>query len=266
MTSKFWCFTLNNYSDEDEQTIAQWNVNYVIYGKEIGDSGTSHLQGYLELEKKCRLGGVKKLHERMHLEIRKGTQAEAIAYCKKDGNVVEFGVKSGGQGARTDLDRVRQVALEGGMKTVTAYHSMQQIRVAEKFLTYNEEPRDWKPEVIWLWGTTGTGKSRLARELVNIDDCYIKNDGTKWWDGYDNNEYVILDDFRDSWWSLTEMLSLLDRYEKRIEYKGGLRQFKPKVIIVTCAVAPDSCYLGTGERIEQLMRRIDEVKEMCRCS
>lgn len=265
MSSRFWCFTLNNYTKEDEEAIANWTVNYVIYGREVGESGTPHLQGYMELDKKVRMSYVKKnYHQTMHLEMRRGKQSEAIDYCTKEGDVVEHGVKSEGAGARTDLDRVRKTALEEGMRHVTSYHNSQQIRVAEKFLTYNEEPRDWKPDVKWIWGATGCGKSRLARELVNMDDCYTKNDGTKWWDGYDAHESVIIDDFRDSWWSLTEMLSLLDRYEKKVEFKGGWRQFKPKVIIITSAVRPEDCYAGTGERIDQLLRRLDEIKFLSR--
>lgn len=259
--SRNWCFTLNNYSEEEIQSIPNWKCAYVIYGKEVGENGTPHLQGYCELNKVCRLSAMKKLNERAHWESRKGTQKQARDYCMEDGDWVEFGVLKK-QGERNDLDKIRQQAEDDGMRGVTRNRNAQQIRVAEKYLTYNEEPRDWKPEVYWLWGKTGTGKSRMARELCNVDDCYVKNDGTKWWEGYDGHECVIIDDFRDSWWALTEMLALLDRYEKRVEYKGGSRQFRPRLIVVTCAVAPDECYRGTGERIDQLLRRIDHIKEL----
>lgn len=262
MSSKIWVFTINNYTQDDIDAIANtWLVRYVIYGKEVAETGTPHLQGYLELNTKQRLSWLKKnLHPTAYFAKRIGTQEQAINYCKEDGDWIERGEKLGICGARTDLDRVRMVAQEEDMRTVCAQFNQQQIRVAEKFLTYNETPRDWKPLVIWIWGPTGTGKSKLARELVNMDDCYTKNDGTKWWDGYDAHEDVIIDDFRDSWWSLTEMLSLLDRYEKRVEYKGGWRQFKPLRIIITSAKDPESCYYGVGECIKQLLRRIDEVK------
>nr|WDW25898.1 MAG: replication-associated protein [Cressdnaviricota sp.] len=261
MSYRNWVFTINNWSEDDIESIEKWNVKYVIYGKEVGESGTPHLQGYVELDKVGRFSAVKKLHGTAHWEQRLGTQEEAIAYCMKDGDFVERGTRKRA-GTRTDLDRVRQMAVESGMRAVSATGNMQQIRVAEKYLTYNEEPRDWETEVIWIYGPTGSGKSRLARELTHVDDVYTKNDGSKWWDGYDNHEDVIIDDFRDSWWSITEMLSLLDRYEKRVEYKGGYRQFRPKKIIITSAVKPERCYAGTGEAINQLLRRIKEIKKM----
>lgn len=93
-----WCFTLNNYSATDETflngvTKTTW-ANYVIYGKEIGKNGTPHLQGYLELKNPMKLTGLtNKFGKKYHWEKRRGTQQQAIDYCKKDGNWKEFGVK-----------------------------------------------------------------------------------------------------------------------------------------------------------------------------
>lgn len=251
------CFTLNNYTAVDDNNLQNATFySYIVFGYEVGDQGTPHLQGYIELNRKTRFNTVKQLiGARAHLEARKGTQQQAIEYCKKGGRFFERGIKAN-QGARTDLDEVRRTALEEGMRHVTARFNLQGIKVAEKFLTYNEDPRDFKPLVTWLHGVTGAGKSRRAREICT-DDVYTKNNGTKWWDGYDGHECCIIDDFRDSWWPITEMLSLLDRYEKLVEFKGGWRQFKSKIIVITSINEPRDCYKGTGEAIEQLLRRID---------
>lgn len=250
------CFTWNNYDDTVLDRIKHLGWSYCIYGKEVGENGTKHLQGYAEYDKNQKLGGLYKKWIGAHIESRRGTQDEAIRYCKKDGDFSEFGKKKE-QGTRTDLDRVRLQAVESGMRGIVGWASLTQIQTAEKYLKYCEEPRDWKPEILWVWGGPGTGKSRYARECLN--DPYTKNDGTKWWEGYDGHEDVIIDDFRDSWWSLTEMLSLLDRYEKRIECKGSSRQFRAKRIIVTSAMSPEECYKGCGEDIKQLLRRIDDI-------
>lgn len=262
-------FTLNNYTNENETFIQRWiqiNARYGIYGREIAPTtGTKHLQGYMEMGKTVRFSKlIKELPKGIHIEQRKGSAEQAAEYCKKDGDFWEWGTKGvETQGKRTDLDRVRQVAIEKGLRDVTCFASHQEIKVAESFLVWNEPGRDWKPTVLWFYGATGLGKSRRARWILQheyghpVSDIYTKSDGSKWWPGYDAHGAVIIDDFRPSWWPITEMLSLLDRYEKRVEFKGGYRQFRPRTIVVTSCLAPKECYESTGEAVQQLVRRID---------
>lgn len=262
-TLRTFVFTINNYTLEDfgdcEKLVAE--CNYVLTGFEKGEKGTPHIQGYAELNKPTRFNTIKKILPRAYIALRRGTQDQAIKYCKKDGNWVEFGEPKR-QGERSDLLGVKQAALDGGMRNVTnQYETMAAFQIASKFLTYNEPARDFKPRVIWIWGPTGTGKSRKAREVCT-EDTYTKNQGSKWWDGYDGHKSIIIDDFRDSWWPLTYMLALLDRYEFQVEVKGGYRQIRAETMVITSAFSPADCYGGCGESIQQLLRRIDVVEEL----
>lgn len=70
---KHWVFTLNNYADADIIELARLGqttqFSYLCYGKEVGESGTPHLQGYFCLAKKMRLSGLKHLlGTRYHFE------------------------------------------------------------------------------------------------------------------------------------------------------------------------------------------------------
>lgn len=256
-----FCFTINNYTDEDVTSLHKLDFKYLIYGREIGaQKGTPHLQGYCQLNKQTRFNQIKKTIPRANFRHAKGDYEANYKYCTKDGDFEEFGTPPK-QGDRTDIDSVRQLALDQGMRAVTSSYNLQDIRIAEKFLTYNEQGRDFKPEVIWLWGKPGAGKSRLAREITC--DPYTKSTGTKWWDGYDRHEHVIIDDFRDSWWDITYLLGLIDRYPFRVEFKGGYRQFLAKKIVITSVTNPKECYYhAKGEPISQLLRRIDSVTEV----
>lgn len=255
-----FCFTLNNWTQVEYDELQRNNAfEYIIIGKEVGETGTPHLQGYCELKKRTRFATVcGYFGNRGHIEARRGTQDQAIDYCKKGGEFAEYGQRRI-QGVRVDLDRIRTIAADDGMREVTRVGNLQQIHVAEKFLTYNETARNWLTEVIWIWGPSGSGKSKKAREIINMDDCFIKNEGSKWWDGYDGHEDIILDDFRDSWWPLTNMLGILDRYEYRVEVKGGWRQLKPKRIVITTIRPPEAHYMGLGEPSMQLLRRLSQV-------
>lgn len=260
-------FTLNNYTLEEELDLLCTGlpVTYVVYGYEEGEQGTKHLQGYCELNHRMRMTTIKKLgcaFERMHIEARRGTQKEAVDYCKKGGDWVEYGeMKVHVQGRRRDLDEAREAAATFGMKEVAAWGSFQEIRVAEKYLTYCEPKRTWKPYVEWVYGPTGCGKSRYAHDTM--PEAYCKSDSSKWWEGYDGHEDVIMDDFRGDWMKLAELLTLIDRYERRIEFKGGSRQFRAKRIIITSCHSPENTYSSVGdEKIAQLLRRIDKVTMM----
>lgn len=162
--NKDWCFTINNYTVEEFEQIKGISNAYMVIGQEVGKEGTSHLQGFIQFNCRKRLSTVKKIpgFERAHLEGRRGTPTEAATYCKKDGKYYEQGtLVESRQGQRTDLDEVRQCANEHGMREVSARYNAQQIRVAEAYLMYNEEPRDWQPEVTWIYGPSGTGKSPI---------------------------------------------------------------------------------------------------------
>jgi len=171
----------------------------------------------------------------------------------------------GGSGRRNDIASIKQIALTEGMRAVTLVATnAQQITVAEKMLKYHEKPKTWKPYVKWYWGDSGSGKSHeIMRQakLINPDDIYQKNEDNKGFDGYDGHDIVIIDDFRDDWWKLTNMLHMLDSSGFKVESKGGMRQFRPHHIFITSIRHPKTYYNNCGEPIHQLLRRIEEIVE-----
>jgi len=87
--SKYWCFTWNNYNNDDiidfEHICDQYHIKY-IFGKEVGANGTPHLQGYIESPTKIRPIEKLKLSKRIHWEMRKGSKQQNITYCSKEGD------------------------------------------------------------------------------------------------------------------------------------------------------------------------------------
>lgn len=92
---KHWCFTLNNYTDIDYSRLCDAvddyeDCDYIVFGKEVGESGTPHLQGFVSFSRRKLLGAVISVLGQCHLEFARDVP-RAIEYCKKDGDFVEFG-------------------------------------------------------------------------------------------------------------------------------------------------------------------------------
>jgi hypothetical protein len=148
----------------------------------------------------------------------------------------------------------------GSMRRVAEVATtFQALRGGEVLVKYIEPKRDWKPEVVWLWGPTGCGKTRRAFAESNADDRWVSNSSLRWWDGYDGHSDVIIDDFRGDFAPFHTLLRILDRYEYAVEVKGGMRQLLARRIWITSCLPPDKVYPGCAERVDQLLRRIDSI-------
>lgn len=265
-------FTHNNYTEEDEahyKSLLGGKATYIIYGKEIAPTtGTPHLQGYVELDKRISTNPLSKLIPGAHFEPRHGTQKQAIEYCKKDCQVTEVGSLKK-QGQRNDIHDIRELLEEGSnMRDVTANcTSYQSCRFAEIWLKYNEEPRpDNYKEIYWFYGVSGAGKSHTARQMANAlsdkfnDRLYI-HAHEKWFDNYDANKVVLLDECRPHELSLAVLLAILDKYSTRVPHKGGYREFKADYVFITTILSPEDFliqYNLSYEDTDQLVRRITD--------
>lgn len=108
-----WCFTLNNYTPVEVDALTSWasNLVYLVFGRETGESGTPHLQGYFILKRRRRVGQLSQVPglTRAHLEVARGTPEQASTYCKKDGDYSEFGeLPTSSQGKRTDFECLKE--------------------------------------------------------------------------------------------------------------------------------------------------------------
>lgn len=202
-----------------------------------------------------------------------GTAADNLIYCsKEDPNPFIKGVMPQA-GKRTDLANVAEQMRAG--KSMEELAKMDQfastvIRNYKGLIHYSSlltPDRTAPPKVFWLYGATGTGKTRCAVEFGRTyfpgveRNVWISNGDLKWFDGYDRHRVAIFDDFRSKHVeSFAFFLRILDRYPIRTPYKGGFVKFVPEVIFITTPYSPVDCFATRGkhlpEDIKQLARRV----------
>ncbi|UOF82663.1 rep protein [Circoviridae sp.] len=251
--SKRWSFTVNNFTNEEYMLLKDGRINkcdYGIMGKEIGEEGTPHIQGYLSATMPKGLSQLKKINCRAHWEKSKGTSAQNRTYCSKDGIYEEWGeIKEKGQ--RTDLKRVFQLIKDGKQfdelveETEGAVFKME--NVVNKMIMWKTKKERCEfiktngvhalpcKDIRFYYGATGTGKTSSAIE--EFPDAHIQS-GCRWFDGYCGQETVIFDEFVGKAFPPEILLRLTDKYPMRVEIKGGFVEWNPKVVIFTTNLEP----------------------------
>nr|QKV51313.1 putative replication associated protein [Crucivirus sp.] len=270
--SRAWCFTYWGVGGDHKKGIQgvlppkeTYDIpcRYILVGLETSNAGWLHHQGFVMFANASTANAVKKvLPIGCHLEACKGTALQNIKYCSKDGNIVAENGKRPEQGKRNDMETVfKIIKTTGRMADVTEnVRSYQAMKAGELILKYHEPKRFTKPFVGWFWGPTGCSKTHSAYELLGENGTWKSSGPMKWWEGYDGEQNVIIDDFREHYCDFVTLLSLLDRYPFRVENKGGSRQLQARNIIVTSCYPPDKCFRTSREDVKQLLRRIDTIK------
>jgi len=120
------------------------------------------------------------------------------------------------------------------------------------------------PTVFLLFGEPGCGKTRLVNDKYPIGDaCFKKAPDTRWFDGYDAHDVLLLDDFSGaaSKMSLNYVLQLLDRYEMAVEVKGDTVPLLATKIFITTNNHPSTWFKWENRVVQYkaLARRIHHV-------
>jgi len=262
-----WCFTVNNYGDADVATIRAWDTRYVVFGYEIAPiTGTPHLQGFVVFKKNFRLAGVRKLGVNAHWEVARGSNEQASKYCKgeSEGKEVNEFVELGelpparGESEKERWAGARAAAESGDLSEVPDDIYVRYYRTLKEIGKDHMNKPDDLEEVcgLWLYGPPGTGKSHLAR--ADHPEAYLKMQN-KWWDGYQGEQYVILDDFDSK--ELGHLLKIwVDKYSFLAETKGGAIHIRPKKFIITSNYHPSELWEDKA-MLGAVLRRF-EVKQL----
>ena len=153
-----WCFTLNNYTDDEISSIVPLFRDFckiAFFSKEVGESGTPHLQGYCEFKVKKRpISVFGSATNRIKWIKSKGDMKSNLDYCSKS-SPLYF-----------------SIGIPKPIKTITTnmFYNYQQ----EIYDIIQEEPDD--RTINWFWESNGkTGKSSFTKYLCVHHSAIVLN-------------------------------------------------------------------------------------------
>lgn len=269
------CFTINNYTQNDISSVKTCECDYIVWAYEVGEKcKTPHIQGYIYISNKISIKALnKRLGNRANIKVCDGSPEQNRTYIvgpyhdQKTGKTKPFNPehtergKLPRQGKRTDLEKCA--------KMIKKKKPMREIfeKCPGSFIRYHkgiesakqlyQTDRTEKPRVIWIAGPAGVGKSRSVYD--SYKSVYTK-DGTKWWNGYDQHECILVDDY-DCQWPFRDLLRFLDRYPYQGQTKGGYVKINSPTIIFTCDKSLEEAYEHLPpHEFAQLKRRFTELR------
>lgn len=263
-----WCFTIHlqdgdNQYDLQLQTIRSFNKfrGLACQLEVCPETSRHHLQGYVEFGSPVRMAALKKLHRTAHWEMAKGSRKQCVDYCNKEesvhgGDTPVFRVcdtilgEDSTQGRRSDLLECARLISSGEWSRKEVHEERPDLilkfsKGVNELLRYREQSgaelrRDL--DVIVIWGLSGTGKTRYA--FGDGSDVFIlenSNSNAVWWDGYNGESTLIIDDFY-GWIPHHQLLRFLDIYPVRLDIKGGSTYAKWTRVFITSNKKPQEWY------------------------
>lgn len=273
--TRAFCFTVNNYTEQDEYLIygLSEHATYVIAGKETAPTtGTPHLQGFVYFANKRTFQGVRDLlPDGTHVEPKSGasTFKQASDYCRKGGDYYEHGTcpmdpKAKGDAGKLSSQERWELAKAGEFEELPPEHYPRYRAIYSEFRAVADRPELANK---WICGPTGCGKSRYVRDTYGVGSelggelGFYSKGMNKWWDGYRDEEVVLLDDFDPKHGEfLSYYLKIwADHYAFNAEVKGGMMKIRPKIILVTSQYPISACFKEI-ETVDAIERRFEIVQ------
>lgn len=254
---RYWFITCNNPEDW-KAMLASFQATYAVGQLEKGKNGTPHLQAVLYFANEVS-GKYFKDSPCWHKGIVKEDFPRVKNYVTKvetrqDGPL-EIGQAPDSMRRSRDFSLAKALAKEGRFEEIDPelyikyYGSFKKIHAESGDIRDGDEVRG-----VWMFGRPGYGKSHLAREIYG-SSLFLKSQ-SKWWDGFCNEEYVLLDDFDLNGACLAHFIKIwADKWGAKGEIKGGFTILSYKTFIITSNYLPRDLWPNDQKLNEAISRR-----------
>jgi len=258
----FWMLTIPESSFTPPQDPPE-GVRWIFGQKEIGEAtGYVHWQIVVAFSKKVRRSGVVEKFGNVHCELTRSSAANEYvrkANTSVDGTRFEIGQKPIRINNSIDWESVWDCAKKGDLQAIPARIRLVSYRTLRAIAADHSKCVGMERVCNVYWGATGTGKSRRAWDESGLD-AYSKDPRSKFWDGYQNERNVVIDEFRGGI-DISHMLRWLDRYPVRVEIKGSSKPLEATTIWITSNISPKDWYPDVDDETRSaLLRRLKVVE------
>lgn len=258
-------------------------TGYVFQIEKAPSTGKLHCQGFIQFKNTKAMSTAKNaIGGDPHMETMKGTVEEAVAYCKKEESrycgPYECGaIQVSRQGKRTDLEALREMVKERKPALEIIEEDAKFARYEKQInfmrFAYMEAASDRQATGVAVkvfYGATGLGKTFAAINYVcHNKDYYVceapsQAGGKIWFQGYEGQKTLIIDDFAGNFCTVDYLKRLLDCYKLKVEFKGGFVWANWTTVVITSNYHPANWYDNVGlhvVNVEPLRRRLNKIYE-----
>jgi len=175
-----------------------------------------------------------------------------------EGTQFEYGAKPIQRNDKKDWEEIWELARTNQLSKIPADVRVQSYRTLRTIASDFSKPVGMERTCHVFWGKSGTGKSRRAWEEAGMD-AYSKDPRSKFWDGYNGEENVVIDEFRGGI-DVAHLLRWTDRYPVRVEIKGSSKPLWATTLWITSNLSPREWYKELDDDTQAaLMRRLTVV-------
>jgi len=219
------------------QALKQSSIRYMVYQVEEGKTGKAHIQGFIHFQRPVALSTIKSRlgSKSIHVEWVINDEAAAEYCAKEEGRLwgpAEVGTKPDYAKKKVNPTEELAAMVKQGLTNAqiaeeAPWAILRHSRgIAElRYAHLESRASSFRTvEVILLTGDAGTGKTAYAIDQSEKDGGYFKPDLSKkdiWFNGYQGQKNLILDDFRGKSTSFDNLLRLLDGHKLELPIKGG---------------------------------------------
>ena len=239
-SSRKYLLTINNpiehgYTHEKIKEIVNTfsGCIYWCVSDEVGSEGTPHTHIFMYFNTTVMFSTVQKRFFGAHIDQSKGNAQENRNYVAKagkwadseksetsvEGTFEEFGELPDERSARQKQSEAVLEMIKDGKSNadiINAFPSemnhIQHLEATRQTLLYEKYKNKRRDvEVLYLWGSTGVGKTRFVMDSYGYENVYRISDYEHPFDEYAGQDVMVFEEFRSSL-KISKMLIYLDGY------------------------------------------------------